>query len=57
MIRIASTTRYFQPVLLKLICSQLFQAGRKLPIVYGRARIAAAKMIGMTPAITTLSGM
>ena len=42
---------------LKFAISQLFQAGLKLPIVCGTARIAAAKMIGITPAMTTLSGM
>ena len=57
MIRIASTSRYFQPVGLKFAVSQLFHAGLKLPIVCGTARIAAAKMIGMTPAMMTLSGM
>ena len=31
--------------------------GLKLPIVGGNARIAAAKMIGITPAMFTLSGM
>src|SRR5205085_8885213 len=56
MIRSASASRYFQPVGLKFCVSQTFQEGLKVPTVCGTARIAAAKMIGITPAMTTLSG-
>ena len=57
MIRTASTIRYVQERCEKLALIQFCVLGRNEPTVCGSARIVAAKMTGMTPAMFTRSGI
>src|SRR6266536_817371 len=57
MIRTASMPRYWIEVAEKLLLIHDCVAGNIEAIVGGNARIAAAKMTGMTPAMFTRSGM
>src|SRR3989442_10942272 len=57
MIRNASVPRYWPEPYWKWLLMKLCEAGKKLAIVGGNAITAAAKMIGMTPAMFTRSGM
>ena len=56
MIRTPSIVRYAQSVCVKLRLIQGCVCGKNWPIVGGNAITAAAKMIGMTPAMFTRSG-
>ena len=57
MISSASMPRYWTEPYWKCWLMKLCDAGKKLAIVGGNAITAAAKMIGMTPAMFTRSGM
>src|SRR5215217_9720749 len=57
MISSASTLRYWIEPYWKWLLMKLCVDGKKLAIVGGNAITAAAKMIGMTPAMFTRSGM